>query len=741
MENFFSVLYGDAEGLVPVVLYPLSDRNSGKPWKDWRLNKYEWFQWPAQADELIEFCKAHRKEDVYVTPALFKAEANTKANVKSLSVVHCDADDASPELFALNPTMIVESSPKRYQLYWKLDAPTPALKVEKLAQLVAYSQVEHGADRGFNMNKLLRVPGTTNTKPVYSNPKVKLTIDGGVYSAKQLKKAFGNVKLHKHQALSMDMPDVLPDYPSILSKLPANKPGLWAMIQEVPEVTSWNPQGSRFVVIHKLACSLFREGLTREEVLVVCQHSKSDKYAQDGRDPAELWRDVLNAEQAVLDQQIIFIEPEIGDVKLKLPLDTPPGVVLLNAEERKLIRRTFIEDYIDWAGTKTLADHRYHRANAMTILSTVLSEYAVAIPKFGQMPLHLWFMVMGVTSRSFKTTAAKYMKALLRRMSEGRENPYMLDEDATPEAMQVELSRRGETSSLYFVDEAQGLIADTKGGKSYKAGFTTLLTKLYDGEVEARSRTVAVSTEHTRTMVNVNMLGVPEKMANTLEREDFESGFLPRFNFIIGTPADRTPESMWLEQGDPNAARDRDPGIDELYNRLCMMRAKWKGIAKKSPDGLFKMAVEPDAWRRWNEFVLQLDSIAEKSADPAAISPSASRSTIAVHKLACLLAMADDCKIVKMRHMVTAIQYCEEWYDTLCLVVSMVHQNQWSRQVSELVDYIGVGRKQMSVVRRKFSGIKPRDFSDMVQTAEESGIIKRTYKETGQGKLIYLEKT
>lgn len=747
MLEHFQALFGDLKGFVPVVTFPTGERKSGKEWKDWSLNDYRWFQWPVQATELVAYCQSKKKEDVYTTVGVCSDKNNKKGSIEMLNVLHCEADGARPEYFPVEPSIVNETSPGRFHLFWLLDKPTPAVKVEPLAKKVAYSQREHGADFGWATNKLMRVPGTTNTKPDYDKPKVQTTHRGLVYTLKDLKKAFGGTDVAPLTTAGITMPTKLPELNVLLQRMPST-PDIWEMYSQAPKSTPWNPNASRYKVLYKLACHLFRLKFNRDEVFVICQHSASNKYKQDGRSEAELWRDVLKAEEDVNINNIgvVFVESSVEGEVVEKQLPIEEGCVLLTEDERLKVRsNVFIDNYVRWAEEKSpMADSRYHSANAITILSTVFSQYAMGQPQFGALPLNVWFMVLGVTSRSGKTTAANLMLRMLGSIGADQDNDYELASDATQEALNITLAKRGDVSSLFHVDEAQALIGDSKGDKGYMAGMITLLTKLYDGKVPARERAVGVSTKSTPTSLVLNLLGVPGKMADNLSRDDFASGFLARFVFVLGTPKKQTRETAWLSQADKALRGKEDPDYQKLVTLMVQARMYWERKRKDNRGNKVGIWVADDAWARWNEMKYTLENeIAPKAADPEAMLPTAQRMAISVYKLACLFAMSEMTNKVKMSHMLAAMQYGEKWYDTATMMVAMVHESSWSRQVSDLVDYLGVhGKKTYSeVYRARFSNLKPREMMDLVDSGEQTGRIRITYQASKSGGQIqYLEK-
>jgi hypothetical protein len=746
VHQFFKTLYGDEQqGWVAVVTFPARARKGVETLVDWKamsLNAYKFFQWPQQADALVKYCASKSSEDVYVPVSLSSQMDNKKGSMMPPSVIHCEADTAGPSRFPIEPSIIVETSPGRWQLYWQLKEPAPIAKAEPLAKQIAYSQRAHGADMGWAVNKLMRVPGTTNTKP--GNNKFKVTADhtGRIYTFKELKRAFAGSEISESvQAQDRPLPTDLPSFKEASSKMPPDNTAQDLMLKHIDPDDPNPKMRSRYKAIWNLACICLRGGMTLEETFVVCSRSVNNKYAQDGRSETELWRDILKADATINNDTIIFVDDDPDNEPIHLDVQT--GVSLLKPEERELVRTdTFIDIFTDWARTKTLADHKYHRANAITILSTMLSEFGYGTPKHGSLGLELWFMVLGVTTRSYKTTAAKLMLRFLDHVGAEREHPYELESDVSPESLGDALADRGEISSLYHVDEAHATVGDAKGGKGYMAGLLPLLTKLYDGKVPGVKRMTRKGNKATKTHFTLSMLGVPGKMTETLTREDFASGFLARFIFVLGAPAPRDPENRWMDQAPIDAKPDMDPVLSQLLMDAQLLVAKWRRRVEKAHGEKIAIRVADDAWARWNKLVLDLDKIAESSPDPEAVLPTAERTTVAVHKLACLLAMADDKEVVQMDHLLTAIRYAEGWYDTMTIMSQMVFANRWQRQVSELVEWVKVSegrRRSYTAAYKHFSGYKPKEFEEMVQTALQTGLLTMQTKQSNNGQIRHLQ--
>jgi putative DNA primase/helicase len=126
-------------------------------------------------------CNGHRSEDA----------------ISRVRGVHADMDDVSAKeleelIGLLQPTIVVESSPGRYQLYWQLsegECLEPA-EAKAINQCLAS---RHGADpAAVDVSRLLRLPGFKHMKyrSEAQTPMVKATYHGIAYTAEEIRRAF-----------------------------------------------------------------------------------------------------------------------------------------------------------------------------------------------------------------------------------------------------------------------------------------------------------------------------------------------------------------------------------------------------------------------------------------------------------------------------------------------------------------------------------------------------------------------
>lgn len=710
------------------------------------VNEHYFHLWPDVSGEAAAFIRRHADEDVYYIPAVFKytidPETETivcralKEFVIYRPVLAVDADDASPDLFALSPSIIVQSSPARWQLYYSIKDDIEFAWAEQMSRNITYSQRDAGSDKGgWNNNKFLRVPGTYNTKPKVieklGHPwEVEVSYTGIEYTMEQIEEAFGAIVISLGEDRSEDLPEILPDRLDILGKLPPTDSIRRMMFQPPPD-DKWSE------TLWVLILTLLRLNLTLEEVFVAVRGCACDKWARDGKPDAEklLWKDINRGWTQV--SREIAEGIQIGGVDTLEMHDTAPSntvlpIDFLVPEERTLIKRdNFIDQYVRWGKTKTDADPVYHEAAAMTILSTILSDFGHAMPSFGKLGLNMWFMILGPSSNSRKTTTRNMMMRYIDDMN-NEEFEYDLGSDSTTEGMLSDLAERPGRSGLFYRDEAQDMLSNARGGKNYLSDFTGTLTELYDGWVRGRRRSGGkLKTNRVETAFNLYLMGVAQKVAEVLDPTDFESGFLARFVYVLGQPVPDTRESLRLNQFEPTDGHHLDGAQERLFNELHKIRAYWEN--KTEPGNTVPIYVDGDAWDRLNEYIYQMKQIANESDKPLIMNPAGDRMSKSVLKLACLLAMADHRDHVNMADMLCAIQYSETWHVNLIRMSKMVDASEWATKMRKLTELVVLKRGKMRYgdAYMRFNDMKPRDFAELVQGVIDQGSVRMYMVENG----------
>lgn len=727
-QQFFQAIFGDSTGYAVIVL-PNFD---GKPVNDF------WFNYPEDLDKMAALVEESKTGSVWFSPNLFESESRTKSASRTLNVAAADADVCEPENFRLQPSIVVETSPGRYQVYWLLNGEHESTEVSKLNRRIAQVHKDQGCDISFvNAAKLMRVPGTSNHKhpgaitvlSEFDETRLNYSTVNALYPESEIPDAV------VAQFEGAPMPDDIEEYTrlnrsSLLTGIPNSavlKDLLFGKYQE----------DRRSEARFKLLCELYRIGLDDKSVIALAWGAPTNKYRNDPRGFSGLWAEAMKAKSYIgaADNGDIEDHVELDDEEIRVQLNqTEKSYNFLTLEEAEHISGNvnFIDEWCNWASNATDAPVEYHRQAALTILSAVYSEYGHIRPSFARdkeygMKLNVWFMTLGRSTRDRKSTARQYMITLLRALGSGSDRDYMYPEDFTPSSVSLLLPEWANLSVVYARDEVQGLFAEMLH-QSYMTGGRDVMTKLYDGWTPSRARASGDKklTKSVPVSFIMSLTGILTETAEILTVKDFKSGFLTRFLYVI---AERDPD--YVKPPTQQAPRDEDDDegdkvFDAFVKRFQMNKTFWEMYVA---DGkTMRIYIEDDAWARFQEFEDAVEAAVADTRHREVVGSSAERMTISVLKIAALLAMDERSMTVQMSHMLQAISYAGEWFKNLIVIAGMISESEWERDCTELEKFVMTrgGKCTYAQAYRQFPSKKPQEFEQMVQALEGRGVLART---------------
>ena len=726
-REFFQAVYGAGVGQAVIVL-PNFD---GRPINDF------WFEYPEELDKMVALVEQHNTGSVWFSPNLFSEQRRTKDASLLLNVAAADADSCDPSNFRLPPSIVIESSPGRYQVYWILDGNNDSLEVAKLNRRIAQVHKDEGCDTAFvNQAKLMRVPGTSNHKHPGAVTMLSEFEPDVVYTLNAVEEIYPDTEVPDAEVADYSdtpMPDDVPDYidtarTDLLSGLPNSvvlKDLLFGKYHE----------DKRSEARFKLLCELYRIGLNDYGVMALAWGAPTNKYRDDPRGYNGLWAEAMKAKSymGAVSEGETDAAVEIDNEEIKVDLSTPiVEYNFLSVEEAEEVSgyTNFVDEWINWASKATDAPIEYHRQAALTILSAVYSEYGHIRPDFIRdkvhgMKLNVWFMTLGRSTKDRKSTARQYMITMLNALESG-DREYIFPEDFTPSSVSLLLPDWANQSVVYARDEVQGLFQELLG-QSYMSGGSAVMTKLYDGWSPSRARASGDKKKTKSVPVSfiMSLTGILTETADVLTVKDFKTGFLTRFLYVTAErPAD------WVKPKTEQAPRDEkdddgDQVFDTFVDRFQMNKNYWEMYVA---DGeTFRIYIEDDAWDRWNQFEDEVEAAAKVSPHSEVVGSSAERMSISVLKISALLAMDERSDTVKMSHMLQAIAYAGEWFKNLVVIAGMISESDWERDVSNLEKFIASqgGKCTYAKAYRQFTDKKPQDFEQMVSALEQRGLCSR----------------
>lgn len=699
--TFFKLAFGSSTGFICIALLKTVGGNDFSE---------RFFEYPRQLDELLQHIEDNaQNNNVYFCPQLLKSKRRKKENVKYCPNVWSDLDTCDPSLLMVPPTILVESSPGRYQALWCFEEPQEAFIGENLSMRIAYEHEPDGADpSGWDLTQLLRVPLTYNLK--YDDELMVTIVNIGP----------GNYRVDDFRSYKVDRPrseggSIPMPTPEALEQLFKHDARGW--IEENRKLLTnpvadlyYNTPGSDWSgTLWRLMLRMFEIGASKEEVYWLCYDAACNKFARGERSNEGLWKDVMRAYLAKHKEDKTVLVPELNEVEL------------LTDEElaRVEARTTFVERYIKWASGLGDAAVQYHQAGAFIILSSLLAGRVVLPTSFGTLLPNLWFMILADTTLTRKSTAMDIAVDLLIEIDADA----IMTTDGSIEGLLQGLSMRPGRPSIFLRDEFTGLL-ESMTKKDYMAGMAETLTKLYDGKMQKRLlRKESITV--TKPVLIVFAGGIKSRTQSLLTLEHISSGFMPRFVFLTAES-----EPSKVQPMGPPIVRDLSGReallreMDSMYKYYSQTKPVTRGVSMEQQ--VHEAELSPEAWQRFNQFedTLMKAGIASERAD--ILTPVYDRLGKSTLKCAVLLAAAENQGgpvVVTELDILHAISYARSWREYAIDIINGVGRSAAEGEIDKVLATIkahpGI---QRSSIMQKYH-LTARTADAIFQTMEQRNLI------------------
>ena len=569
---------------------------------------------------------------------------------------------------------------------------------------------------------MLRLPESLNTS--YGFPEFVVAEFNDIkYDISDIEGAYEDVDLAERPVMGrenivIETPKELPNYSESLAKLPEKTLDL--ALKE-PQT---GPDGNRSETRYKLLCELFRLGdlLGHQEVLSIAwQAPAARKWSQeDPRGMEGLRAEATKALAEVQRDRGEGLEPPRGEEIVQKEVD------LLRKDERDIVDGdvTWIDNYIHWTHQKLAKQNApYDRMNAWTILSCAFAETAFIPRRSGPEGLNLYTMTLGDTTTG-KSQSLKLMRTVLDEVF--RNDPgYNLGGNASPNALGEKLIERDGKVSLFNKDEAHGLFKQWST-QEWTSGIMEDLALLYDGTVPPMLRMGKKEmgkTAHTQFVMH--LMGTPEEMTRSLNREMFKSGFLARFMWAIGEPRTITKDAVVERDSDGTEIKlGFEPMARQWGAEFLEIKNKLRALAHS---GKTSIPITDEAADRMTQVKWDLINIVKKS-DPNydIINPSLVRLGVTIRKCATLLAVSRGSIITELIDVLHAIGAAEEWTHNLLTVARQINASDFERACDDIEAFVREkgDKVKLEQVNRRFKSLRTRDLNEYVGALISQGRIK-----------------
>lgn len=706
---FFKIIYGTA--LTEKAYACIAARARGS-----KSFEEEFFQWPNEASKLLDHIDSLAlTHDLWYSVQLFSKRERKKQFSLPCTTAWADLDPCDPQKLVVPASIVIESSPGRYQALWLLAEELPPFDAENISKRIAYFHKDDGIDHCWNLTRILRVPYTHNFK--YDN-----ALDAPVV----------NILKANTDPIEISAFDV---YPKVKDEIDADQPFPEA-IPNVDDVLfqyrhdlhpmvyvlySTEPKDDWSSKLWQLENLCLESGLSLEEAFAVCRAAKCNKYERDSRSEHNLWREVCRASALQNEEVAAVVYTEVES--------------LLSPAERRAVedkmrtKPSFIENYITWASGLGDAAPQYHQAGAFIVLASILAGSVRLPTSFGTLTPNLWFMILADTTLTRKTTSMDIAMDLVTKVNESA----ILATDGSVEGLFTGLSTRPGVPSIFLRDEFSGLL-ESMTKKDYYAGMAEQLTKLYDGKMQ--KRILKRETIEVRDPVLIIFAGgIKNRIYELLTYEQVSSGFLPRFIFITAE-ADLT---KIRPVGPPTTHQGTKRA--ELIYFLKDLNDYYNKVDTSSGSIIKKMhwaELTPDAWARYNQIEAFMLAAGMDSARRDLLTPTFDRLAKSGLKAAVLLAASDkksETPLVTVEHLTHAFWYVEKWMGWTIEVLANIGKGTYERTIDNIVAAVEREPGIMRGTIMKMFQLNSRQADDYLMTLEQRGHI-RIYK---SGKSARLE--
>lgn len=698
-EDFFRLIFGpEASGYISIAYLEQNKRDM----------RTSWFKYPEQVPEMLASIVNNSKTlcHAYFCPQLFAAPTKReKSNVSVCTTVWADLDTCDPALLNVEPTVVIQSSPGRFQALWVMDRITEPNVAEDISRRIAYFHSNQGADKsGWDLSQLLRIPYTGNYKygDLNNAPIVGIvTANRKVYRRSDFDRY---PEIPATEFAKEDQPELIDDNPAeILQKYRTTlNPMAFGLYNDPPE-SEWSEK------LWKLLQLCVEAGLSRQQAFTVANSAACNKFKRDGRPLNDLWQEVCRA--------------YIKHLEITNSIPTPETVIheiMTEAEvERVQHRETFVERYIRWATILTDASPQYHQAGAFTLLGSLIASTVRLETSYGDVTPNLWFNILGETTLTRKSTAMSIAIRLLKEIDED----VIVATDGTSEGILTGLQGRDGKSSLFYRDEITGLF-QAMLSKDYMSDMPEHLTKLYDGDMVKRLlRKEEITVKEPVFLILCG--GIKTKVQLMLSEEHIASGFIPRFIFITAEPdiSRMRPLGPRINQNDEWREAIKNELIDlrNHYNQEVEIKQGRKVVSTERTK--FSVALTKDAWARYNEFELLMIKSALDTG-MSYLTPVYDRLAKSTLKAAILIAASRQREtstvVVELDDLLHAMYYCRMWRTYANDVVNSVGKSASERLMETMLQEIRqapAGKTRHELMREH--QLSKRDASELFDTMEQ----------------------
>lgn len=411
------------------------------------------------------------------------------------------------------------------------------------------------------------------------------------------------------------------------------------------------------------------------------------------------------------------------------------GNALLTEEEREYLRArpNFVDRIVETAKGMGYDQLGYFRSVGWVVMSMAFAfKGFIPMSQTHKLGTNLWFILPG-ESGTGKSVTGGFRDDILKILFLGDAEDvvaYDLGDDSSPQGLHSALIERDRMASLFSSDEATGFF-DSLGLGNWKTSISERLTSWYNGFVQGSNK---LSQKELRgksalTSLSMHMFGTPDKLANVIHTDMFESGFMARVMWVFGNPPRNDSSRFNIKIDTSNEAVEFDEVPKPLKDHAVDLISAVAHLEKPHPI-LPGVGVE----RRLSEAYERMYRTSEGRENWHLVEPSLTRLSESMLKMTMLGALYRGDTVMQMEDALHAIRAMEEYFDNLHRMAGLISSGQFQRRADEIEQWIrGKGGKasRASIFHRfrNFIERDSREIDNLLTYLVESGALNR--KESG----------
>lgn len=479
--------------------------------------------------------------------------------------------------------------------------------------------------------------------------------------------------------------------------------------------------------VKKLIHALRMKGATEQEAYSISYDSAAMKrIRQANSGSSSTWGYVLKEYEKPITEKESAIEEGWETEKPKpKKVDSGVPVRLITDDERAIIRDypNYIDSYIDTAkDIYSSPNLPLHYVNSWISLSVSVGEAGAIYEKKGRIPLSLWGFNAAPTAAG-KSDANQLMESTVDNIRRGGFASVNLGDDASAEQLtEVVVDRAGQATAI-FIDECKTFLQYSKQPGHYFNKMMNTCLKLYDGKA-SRALRKGMDKDQIGETVDASftlwLQGAWDRLIETMDEEDIESGLVGRFLVAIGGGAKITRESLTPEIANEFQVDNsgRHPMIDAFTNPV---REVFTTLGRKNRMSF----ASPEVLRRFVDAREVAIKFAETQPRSEHLRGIFLRVTYNMLKGAALIALSEGRTSIEMEDMLIALKSGEYWLQGSLEMVEGISGSQYRRLVDSVVRLVQTKpRTSAQLLQSAFlRNLKQYEAEEIIQRAEKEGAI------------------